>query len=105
MINLTASHQAIVIAILRKYVPKQKAVVFGSRANGTTKAFADLDLCIMQDRPLSLEILSDLHEAFSESDLPFRVDIVDWATTSAEFKEVIMKQAVDLIEVQGNNKQ
>ena len=32
-----------------------------------------------------------LRDAFSESDLPFKVDIVDWALTSTEFKEIIKR--------------
>jgi type I restriction enzyme S subunit len=33
--------------------------------------------------------MADLAEDFTESDLPFKVDLVDWATTSARFRKVI----------------
>ena len=36
--------------------------------------------------------MSDLRGAFVESDLPFRVDIVDWASTSEDFRKVIKKE-------------
>ncbi|MGH8626362.1 MAG: hypothetical protein ACREYC_14210 [Gammaproteobacteria bacterium] len=32
---------------------------------------------------------ADLQEAFSESELPFKVDIVDWSAASESFREVI----------------
>jgi len=37
---------------------------------------------------------AELAEAFSESDFPFKVDIVDWATTSERFREVIRGEYV-----------
>lgn len=30
-----------------------------------------------------------LREAFEESDLPFRVDVIDWHSTATDFQEVI----------------
>ena len=38
---------------------------------------------------LSEETLRLLREAFEESDLPFRVDVIDWHSTAADFQEVI----------------
>ncbi len=89
MINLTPEQFKIVTSIFREVIPNRKIMVFGSRVTGTVKEFADLDLCVMGDEPLSLLESANIKEAFSESPLPFRVDIIDWATTSAEFKLVI----------------
>ena len=36
--------------------------------------------------------MSDLRKAFVKSGLPFRVDIVDWASTSENFRKVIKKE-------------
>ncbi|MGB4347710.1 MAG: hypothetical protein WBJ21_15095 [Burkholderiaceae bacterium] len=38
--------------------------------------------------------LADLSEAFSESDLPWKVDIVDWANTSDAFRKIIKSERV-----------
>lgn len=46
----------------------------------------------MTDKPLSLEVHANLKDAFSESDLPWKVDIVDWALTSEQFRKIIQKQ-------------
>jgi type I restriction enzyme S subunit len=43
---------------------------------------------------LPLSTRSDLAEDFTESDLPFKVDLVDWATTSARFRAVIEGERV-----------
>lgn len=94
MIVLTLEHRREVEKILREIVPDAHVSVFGSRANGTKKKFADLDLLIKDRRPLSLNTLSKLREAFSESDLPFRVDIVDGQSTSKEFLHTIQPSLV-----------
>lgn len=58
---------------------------------GNAKTYSDLDLAIIGESPLSLETLANLTEAFSESDLPWKVDIVDWAVTNDAFKQVILQ--------------
>jgi type I restriction enzyme S subunit len=37
-----------------------------------------------------------LAEAFSESDLPWRVDVVDWAATTEAFRKVMARDKVVL---------
>jgi|GEM_PF-272021 len=85
---------AIVRDILQKHVPQYTVWAFGSRAKWTTKPYSDLDLAIITDKPLPLSTSAALKEDFSESALPWRVDIIDWATTSAEFRGVIEKDKV-----------
>ena len=67
---------------------------FGSRVTGKAKKFSDLDLCIQAEGPLGLDRSSALAEAFAESDLPWKVDIVDWATTSESFRKIIVQHRV-----------
>ncbi len=35
-----------------------------------------------------------MREDFSASDLPFRVDILDWATTSEQFRRIVERDKV-----------
>ena len=84
----------IVKSVLRKHVPGYEVWAFGSRARGRPKPFSDLDLAVVTDKPLSLDLLAALAEAFSESDLPWKVDLVDWATTSPSFREIIGRDKV-----------
>ena len=48
----------------------------------------------MTDEPLTVAQMADLRAAFTESDLPFRVDLVDWANTSDDFRRVIAREHV-----------
>ena len=72
--------------ILGHHLPGREIWVFGSRAHGDgVKPFSDLDLAIPGRSPLPLEVLGRLREAFSESDLPFKVDLVQEADTDPVF--------------------
>lgn len=80
-----------VSTILQRFLPDYVVWAFGSRVKGNAKPYSDLDLAIIskQPIPLPLPLLAEVAEAFSESDLPWKVDLVDWATTSEQFRRVI----------------
>ena len=80
--------------ILARFIPDREVRAFGSRVTGNAKKFSDLDLAIMGDRPLSSSALADLEEHFRESDLPFKVDIVEWAAAKENFRRVIEREDV-----------
>lgn len=82
--------------VLKECVPEYTVWAFGSRVTGTEKTYSDLDLAILTDRPLSFERMATIRDAFDESDLPIRVDIVDWAATSASFRDIILKNYVEI---------
>ena len=96
-IHLKDGEKSIVKSILQKHIPNRSVVVFGSRAGGTIKPFSDLDLCIMGEEDISPSILNDLKDAFSQSDLPMRVDIVVWSNTQKHFQDIIQKQSLEFI--------
>lgn len=89
MADLTTEQLAVVREILQRHFGHTRAWIFGSRARGEARPTSDLDLAILADRPLSFAVLGAIEEDFAESDLPFRVDIVDWATTSPAFRSRI----------------
>lgn len=86
---LTAEQIQEVQNILKQHVPEYAVWAFGSRVTGNAKPFSDLDLAILSDKPLTLKQWGGLQNAFSASDLPFKVDLVDWATTAPSFRERI----------------
>ncbi len=102
LIDILPEHLEIVLGILRKHVPNNEVWVFGSRVKWTTKDYSDLDLCLVSDTPLSFVVLGAMKDDFIESDLPWKVDIVDWATTSESFRKIIARNKVVLQEAVGN---
>jgi predicted nucleotidyltransferase len=97
-IDLNPRDLEIVRAILRDHVPDREVWAFGSRVTGRAKPFSDLDLVIIGEQPLSSAVVGNLVGAFDESDLPFKVDLVDWSTTTDSFRKLI---EVDRVIVQG----
>jgi predicted nucleotidyltransferase len=95
-IDIRPREWEIVSAILRRHLPATEVWAFGSRAVRTAKPYSDLDLAVIGAAPLSLGTLAALAEAFDESALPYKVDVVDWATASDAFKEIIRRQHVVL---------
>ena len=86
MLDVSSTELGIVRAILRKHVPDHRVWAYGSRIKGTARRYSDLDLAVMTDQPLPIAVIGAMQEDFSESDLPFRVDILDWATTRDGFR-------------------
>ncbi len=95
-IDIAPDHWAIVHSILRRRVPDCEVWAFGSRARRTARPYSDLDLAVISDSPLPLSVSAALADDFSESDLPWRVDVVDWATTGAGFRTIIAQDKVVL---------
>ncbi len=93
-VDLRPDHWAIVRSALRRHVPDREVLAFGSRATWTAKDYSDLDLAVMGEEPLSLRTVSALDEALGSSDLPFKVDVVDWARTDSSFRAIIRRDAV-----------
>lgn len=92
---ITPAQWAIVRDILARHVSGITVWAFGSRATGQqVKPYSDLDLALIGDGPMPLDTLASLREAFTESDLPWKVDIVDWATTGERFRAIIAAQKV-----------
>jgi len=94
LIEIRPDHWQIVRDILRKHVAHCDVWAFGSRAKWKAKPYSDLDLAVITDKPLSLAISAGLADDFSESDLPWKVDVVDWATTSDSFRKIIERDKV-----------
>lgn len=88
-LDLDPAHLRIVCDILTQFVPDRAVWAFGSRVTGKARAYSDLDLAVVGDTPMPPPIGAALAEAFSESELPFKVDVVDWASTSPAFREII----------------
>ncbi len=93
-LNILPAHLAMVRAILHTHVPTNEVWAFGSRVTGSAKEFSDLDLVVIGEKPLSNAVHANLVDDFSESDLPYKVDIIDWATTDAAFRQIIQRNYI-----------
>jgi type I restriction enzyme S subunit len=92
-IAVTPHEWEILQDILHRFSPAQEVWAFGSRAQFTAKPYSDLDIALVnavaEQFPTSASVMADLRNAFSSSDLPYKVDIVDWSSISDEIKRII----------------
>ena len=93
-IDLNPNHLATVKAILAEHVAECEVRAFGSRATWTAKDYSDLDLAVVGEGPMEWKALGRLKEAFEESDLPMRVDVLDWHAISESFHRQIQRDYV-----------
>lgn len=97
MIDLAPEYLALVLEILNRRIPGVEVWVFGSRVQGKAKPHSDLDLVLIGEAPLNGVLLAELDEDFRESDLPMRVDLVEWAGLSEKMRETIRGQHACLV--------
>jgi amidophosphoribosyltransferase len=102
-IAISPEELAIVLSILRARIPDRAVWVFGSRANGNARRRSDLDLAVDGDEPLPLRLRSELAEDFDQSDLPYRVDVVDLASITPEFRKHIEGDFIPLTATHPDN--
>ncbi len=89
MIDLPPDQLAIVRRLLAQHVPECEVRAFGSRAAGNAKPYSDLDLALVGPEKLAPNKLHRLREAFAESTLSIRVELLDWHTISENFQRII----------------
>ncbi len=94
MLDLDENDLHLVRSILQRHVPGESVYVFGSRATGRSRYLSDLDLLLDRTEPLSRKIMSELIEAFDESDLPIEVDVVDLSAVSETFRKRVIAERI-----------
>ncbi len=91
-IDILPEDKKIILLILAKHLPRHtKAWIFGSRATGRAEKYSALALLTDTGSRLSLSLHAELNADFEESDLPYKIDIVDWHSVDESFKKSIEK--------------
>src|SRR6185436_2983526 len=87
-----------VVALLHTHVPHSEVWAYGSRVTGGGHEASDLDLVLRNPTNPAAENpeLVDLREAFIESNLPIRVDVMDWSRIPESFHREIERAHVVL---------
>jgi predicted nucleotidyltransferase len=95
-IDIDAAEWEIVRNILHAHVPDCEVWAFGSRARRQARRHSDLDIVVIPPPPMAPGARAALAEAFTESDLNWKVDVLDWAETGAAFRAVMARDRVVL---------
>ncbi|MCX7114516.1 MAG: nucleotidyltransferase domain-containing protein [Gammaproteobacteria bacterium] len=89
MINIKAKDLQTIKTILKHFIPNTPVWVFGSRITAHAKPYSDLDMVIKGKDLIPQQVYYQIKDALEESDLPFRVDVLDWHRISPAFQNII----------------
>ncbi len=94
-LDISSQHLEIIASLLRQHLsPEIKVWVFGSRVGQTAGKSSDLDLALEGGQKIGLQVMANLRYAFEESNLPYKVDLVDMSAIDDSFKAIIEKTRV-----------
>ena len=96
-IDVTAEQRKAILALLNRHLPNTTAWVYGSRAKWTARPRSDLDMVVFAT-PEQTDRISELKEAFEQSNLPFRVDLFVWDAVPEQFRKQIKAAHAVLVE-------
>ena len=95
-LDLRTEWLAIIHHILATHLPEAEVLAYGSRVTGIAHDGSDLDLVVRNPHEprIPAHNLGEVRDAFSESNLPILVDILEWARIPDSFREEIERVGV-----------
>ena len=92
-----AAEETIKEIIFRFLDPKEyKVFIFGSRITRKAEKYSDYDVGIIGKKSVPSVTKVLIEEALEKSDLPYRVDIVDFSLVSSGFRKVALSKIKEL---------
>lgn len=92
--NINPEFKKEIIKGVEYHFPNAKIILFGSRARGTNKEGADVDLALDIGSPIKLGELSRMRATMLNLRMPLTVDLVDMRRIPEQLREVILKEGV-----------
>lgn len=91
--NTKQAEEAIQKIIFKHLSPEEHQVfLFGSRAGGTSRQWSDYDIGILGKKELPPVTKVQIEGELEESDIPYAVDVVDFALVSDKFKKIALRK-------------
>lgn len=95
-IAVPVHHLRYLVEQLKSYIPDATVWAFGSRVKGSNRTSSDFDLAVLCDKQTAQKQLPKLNEVFIESDIPFKVQLLDFNRLPVNMQENIKKRYVIL---------
>lgn len=86
--------KAKIITLISALIPEAKIYLFGSRARGTNAKWSDVDIALDAGKELDILRVSEINEIMVATNLPYKVDIVDFYTVSPQMRESILRDKI-----------
>ncbi len=71
-----------------------KLYLFGSWARGEEKHSSDIDIAVEQIREYDKYLITKIRLKLEESNIPYRVDVVDLSATDQNFNDRVKKEGI-----------
>jgi len=71
-----------------------KVYLFGSHATGRAAPASDIDVAILPEGSLPTGLLSRVREEIENSNVPYRVDLVDLSQTDEAFRRRVLNEGI-----------
>lgn len=84
--------EQIVAPLLARWDARLK--LFGARARGDARPASDIDLALVAKQPIAATDMAELCEALDESQIPFRVDLVDYASAPSHLRAAVDRDGI-----------
>ncbi|MCW5933895.1 MAG: restriction endonuclease subunit S [Fimbriimonadia bacterium] len=94
-IDLKPSEWQLLQKLFQRYLPGIRVWAYGSRVKWRARPNSDLDLVVFAMHE-HRQAVSDLRDAFEESDLPFEVDLHVWDDVPLEFRRQIEEDYLEI---------
>ena len=97
-IDISPEHKSRLLKVLAEHMPDAQVLVYGSRVNGRSHEGSDIDIALRTKdlEPIDTERLERLAQAIESVNLPFVVDVRDWANLPASFQAEILNHCISL---------
>lgn len=88
------------LAIARQIICKELDInqyaifLFGSRTQKAHSKTSDIDIGVLGHQPLPLSIKAHLLELLNDSDIPYKVDVVDFFNADKKFRNFALKNII-----------
>ncbi len=94
--GLEKRHLDFILQVLQKNIPQANFYIFVSRAKGNHKEYSDIDIAVkLEKETISADILGKILMEFSDSTLPYEVDVIDLNAIDDKFKNLINDSLVE----------
>ena len=103
-ITVPVRHLEYLLEQVKLYIPDATIWAFGSRVKGSNRTSSDLDLAVLCDKQTARKQLLKLNEVFTESNIPFKVQLLDFNRLPVNMQENIKKKYVILYRPDERNK-
>jgi predicted nucleotidyltransferase len=92
--NNFENYKNTLIEIINKRLPNCKVYLFGSRARGTNRTGADIDLALDSKSVIDMSIFYKIQDDIEETTIPLTIDLVDLFSASETLKNEVKKDGV-----------